>query len=104
LDNHRQILRGADMGIMNTLETNLKRLDQNVLLVSRQLNQARDTALQSFLGTTLWKSRGWEQVQKSGQEYVFLEPGVTGVPAMLTHAEKSALPSYEDNLIPTLIQ
>jgi hypothetical protein len=101
LDNHRLILRGADMGILNTLETNLKRLEQDVLLVARQLNQARDTALESFLGTALWRSRGWEQIQKSGQEYVFLEPGQTGVPAMLTKAEKLVLPSYEDNLIPS---
>jgi hypothetical protein len=86
---------------LNTLETNLMLLDQNVLFVARQFNQARDTAPESFLGTPLWENEGWDQIQKSGQEYVSLEPGVTGLLAMLTKTEKLGLPSYDDNLILT---
>lgn len=101
LDPHREILRGADIGIRNLLETNLYRLDKNVLLIARQLNTARDTALEAFLGLELFAHHGWSQVRESGQQYVFLVFGQVGLPKMLTGAEKATLPGYEDNLIPS---
>lgn len=100
LDPNKEILQEGD-GTRDRLKANLRRLDLNVLLVARQLNAGRDTALEDYLGTELFIQKGWSQVMGSVQHYAFLGFRQAGLPAVPTEAKKTSLPTYEGNWIPS---